>query len=79
MSIQLIENWRDWPRMYSMWAFATIATLQGSILAFIPTEQLAAPILFWPALTWGGAFQALVAFLAITGGIGRLVAQPVPA
>jgi len=73
--MKLIENWRDWPRMYSMWAFTSIATLQGSILAFISTEQLAAPVLFYPSMTWGSAFQALVAFLAITGGIGRLIAQ----
>ena len=73
----LIENWRDWPRMYSIWAFASIATIQGSVLAFISPEQLATAILFYPSMTWGGAVQSVVAFLAISGGIGRLIHQPV--
>lgn len=79
MSLQLIENWRDAPRWYSTWAFASIATIQGSVLAFIAPEQLTAAVLFCPAMTWGGAVQAVIAFLAVTGGIGRLVAQPVQA
>lgn len=71
----LISNWRDAPRWYSTWAFASIATIQASVLAFITPEQLAAPILFYPSWTWGAASQAVVAFLAVTGGIGRLISQ----
>lgn len=73
--MKLIENWRDAPRWYSTWAFASIATIQASVLAFLSSEQLAAPILFYPAWTWGAAAQAVVAFLAVTGGIGRLISQ----
>jgi hypothetical protein len=74
--MKLIENWREAPRMYSMWAFGSIATIQGSVLAFITPEQLSAAILFYPVMTWGGLVQAVVAFLAITGGIGRMIYQP---
>lgn len=74
--MKLIDNWRDWPKFYSTWAFASIATIQGSMLAFITPEQLQAAILFYPSLTWGGLSQSVVAFLAVTGGIGRLIAQP---
>jgi hypothetical protein len=74
--MKLIENWREAPRMYSMWAFTSIATIQGSVLAFINPEQLAAAILFYPSMTWGGLVQAVIAFLAVTGGIGRLIYQP---
>lgn len=73
--MKLIDNWRDAPRWYSTWAFASIATIQASVLAFITPEQLAAPILFYPSWTWGAASQAVVAFLAVTGGIGRLISQ----
>lgn len=73
--MQLIENWRDAPRWYSTWAFASIATIQASVLAFLTPEQLGAAILFYPSMTWGGATQAVVAFLAVTGGLGRLIAQ----
>jgi hypothetical protein len=74
--MKLIENWRDAPRWYSTWAFASIATIQGSVLAFITPEQLEAAILFYPSVTWGALVQAVVAFLAVTGGIGRLIYQP---
>lgn len=73
--MKLIDNWREAPRWYSTWAFASIATIQASVLAFITPEQLAAPILFYPSWTWGAAAQAVVAFLAVTGGIGRLISQ----
>lgn len=73
--MKLIENWRDAPRWYSTWAFASIATIQASVLAFLTSEQLAAPILFMPSWTWGSATQAVVAFLAVTGGVGRLISQ----
>lgn len=73
--MKLIENWRDAPRWYSTWAFASIATIQASVLTFISEAQLAAPILFYPSWTWSQASQAVVAFLAVTGGIGRLISQ----
>lgn len=72
----LVDNWREAPRWYSTWAFTSIATIQGSMLAFITPEQLAAPVLFYPSLTWGAASQAVVAFLAVTGGVARLISQP---
>lgn len=73
--MKLIEDWRQAPRWYSTWAFTSIATIQASVLAFISSEQLAAPILFYPSWTWGQAAQAVVAFLAVTGGVGRLISQ----
>lgn len=73
--MKLINNWRDAPRMYSMWAFGAIATIQGTVLTFITSEQLAARILFAPTWTYADAVQAVVAFLAVSGGIGRLIAQ----
>lgn len=76
--MKLIDNWRDAPRWYSTWAFASIATIQGSVLAFITPEQLAAPVLFLSGWTWGALAQAVVAFLAVTGGVGRLISQGKP-
>lgn len=76
--IKLIDNWKQAPRMYSIWAFTSIATLQGSVMTFITQEQLQAPILLYPSLTYGTALQAVITFLAVTGGIGRMIAQPVP-
>ena len=73
--MKLIDNWKDAWRWYSTWSFASIATIQGSVLAFITPEQLAAPVLFYPEWTWGAASQAVVAFLAVSGGIGRLISQ----
>lgn len=73
--MNLIKNWRDAWKWYSTWAFASIATIQASVLAFLSSEQLAAPILFYPSWTWGQAAQAVVAFLAVTGGVGRLISQ----
>ena len=76
--MKLIDNWKQAPRMYSLWAFASIATIQGSVIAFITPEQLATMVLFLPSWTWGELLQAVVAFLAVTGGIGRLVTQDLP-
>lgn len=73
--MKLLENWRDAWKWYSIWSFASIATIQGSVLAFLTADQLAAPILFMPSWTWGSAVQAVVAFLAVTGGVGRLISQ----
>jgi hypothetical protein len=82
--MKLIDNWRQWPRMYSQWAFTTIAGIQGSVLAFVAPDILAAPVLFLggigiPAeMTWGGAIAGVTAFLAVTGFVGRLIAQDLP-
>jgi len=73
--MKLIDNWRQWPRMYSQWAFATIAALQGSVLGFISAQTLASPILFFPTMTWGGLANSITAFLAVSGFIGRLIDQ----
>jgi len=75
--MKLIENWRQAPRMYSMWALAAITTIQGSVLAFLSPEQLAAIVTGLPGWTWGELLQSAVAFLAVTGGIGRLITQDV--
>lgn len=74
--MKLVEDWKQCIRWYSMWAFASIGTIQGSVMTFITPEQLAAPVLFYPQWTWGTLAQAVVAFLAVTGGIGRLIYQP---
>ncbi|MEY4952503.1 MAG: hypothetical protein RL299_927 [Pseudomonadota bacterium] len=79
MQLKLIDNWRQWPRMYSQWAFATIGGIQASILAFVSPEILAAPILFFPSMTWGGFTSSLTAFLAISGFFGRLISQDLSA
>lgn len=76
MKLSLIDNWRDWPKFYSTWAFGSIATIQGYLLAFISPEQLLSPILFYPSMTWGGLSQSVVAALAVTGSIARIIAQP---
>lgn len=73
--MKLVENWKEAWRWYSTWAFTSIATIQGSVMTFITAEQLAAPVLLFPEWTWGKLAQAVVAFLAVTGGIGRLVSQ----
>jgi hypothetical protein len=76
--MRLIPDWRQAPRWYSTWAFASIATIQGSVLAFLTPEQLAAIVTSLPGWTYGELLQSVVAFLAITGGIGRLIAQGEP-
>lgn len=73
--MRLIDDWRQAPRWYSVWALAAITTIQGSVLAFLSPEQLAAvAVSGW---TYGDLLQSVVAFLAVTGGIGRLIAQDV--
>jgi hypothetical protein len=76
--MKLIPDWRQAPRWYSTWAFASIATIQGSLLAFLTPEQLAAIVTGLPGWTYGELLQSVVAFLAVTGGIGRLIAQGEP-
>lgn len=74
MSLHLIHDWRRWPRMYSQWAFTTIASVQGSVLVFVTPEQLAAPALLLPG-SWGDVLASATAALAVSGFIGRLIAQ----
>jgi hypothetical protein len=76
--MKLIDDWRQAPRMYSIWALAAITTIQGSVLAFLSPAQLAAIVTGLPGWTYGELLQSVVAFLAVTGGIGRLIAQEVP-
>lgn len=73
--MKLIENWKNAWRWYSTWAFASIATIQASVLAFITPAQLDSAVLFYPSMTWGAVAQAVTAFLAVTGGVGRLISQ----
>lgn len=73
--MKLIDNWRQWPKMYSTWAFGSIATIQGAA-AFLSAEILAAHVLFAPVhVTWATLISSATAFLAISGAIGRLIAQ----
>ena len=73
--MKLVDNWRESIRWISMWCFASIATIQGSVMGFITPDQLAAPILFYPEWTWGTLNQAVIAALAVLGGVGRLISQ----
>lgn len=73
--MKLIDTWRQWPRMYSQWAALTIVALQTTVLAVISTETLAAPILFYPSMTWGTLASSVTAFLAVSGFVGRLLDQ----
>jgi hypothetical protein len=73
--MKLVENWRDAWSWYSEWAFAGITTVAG-ITVYLTPEMLAAPILFLPDWTWAKAAAAVVAFLAVSGGIARLIPQP---
>jgi hypothetical protein len=75
--MKLIDNWRQAPRMYSVWALSGIATIQGSVLTFLTPEQLATIVTGLPGWTWGEVLQSAVAFLSVTGGIGRLITQEV--
>jgi hypothetical protein len=71
--VKIINNWRQAPRWYSVWALAAITTIQGSVLAFLTPAQLDSMAL--NGWTWGELLQSAVAFLAVTGGIGRLITQ----
>lgn len=73
--MKLIKNWRQWPRMYSQWAFITIGAIQMNVLAFVTPEHLAAPTLFLPDTTWGQFASGITAALAVSGFIGRLIHQ----
>lgn len=71
----LVDDWRKSLRWYSQWCFATIASLQGSLLVFVTQDQLAARVLFHPIWTWGELSQAVIALLAVVGFGLRLVSQ----
>lgn len=73
--MKLVDNWRQWPRMYSQWAFVTIGALQANVLAFMSTDQLSAAILFYPAMTWAGLISSVTTALAVSGFAGRLISQ----
>jgi 4-hydroxybenzoate polyprenyltransferase len=73
MKLKPIPDWRKAPRLYSIWALASIASIQGSVLSFLTPMQLAA--MAFSGWTWGEVAQGVVAFLAVTGGIGRLLTQ----
>jgi len=72
--MKLIDNWRQWPKMYSTWAFGSIATIQTAT-AFIAADVLQAQVLFFAGYTWQGLISSATAFLAISGMVGRLIAQ----
>lgn len=75
--MKLVNNWRDAWRWYSMWAFAAINVISGAggITAYLTPQMLAAKVLFFPAWTWAEVVFAIIAFLAVTGGIGRMLSQ----
>lgn len=73
--MKLIENWRQWPKMYSQWAFITIGALQANVLAFMPPNYLTAPTLFISNMIWGELISGVTVALAVTGFIARLVHQ----
>lgn len=72
--MKLINNWRDAPRWYSVWAGAAVVSI-GSIGTYLTPEMLAAPVLFLSDWTWGKVLSAVTAFFGITGIIGRLISQ----
>lgn len=72
--MNLIENWREWYRMYSSQALMAIAAIQAALLA-LPQVWLQAHIPF----TGVAYFDVLVALSlagAALGQLGRLVKQP---
>ena len=73
--VKLVEDWRDFWKWYSTWALTTIGGIQTYVLTYATPEQLAAPILFYPSMTWGQGVASLTTFLAVTGFIGRLISQ----
>lgn len=71
----LVGDWRKSFRWYSNWCFATIASIQGSVLVFVTQQQLQAKLLFYPTLTWGELVQSIIAILAVAGFILRNISQ----
>lgn len=75
--MKLIDNWRDAWRWYSMWAFSAISIISGGsgVLVHLTPAMLGAKVLFMPTWTWAEVVASIIAFLAVTGGIGRLISQ----
>jgi len=75
--MKLVEDWRRAWRWYSMWAFSAISIISGGsgILVHLTPTMLGAKVLFMPTWTWAEVVASVIAFLAITGGIGRLISQ----
>ena len=71
----LVGDWRKSIRWYSNWCFATIASIQTSVLVFVTQDQLQAKLLFYPTWTWGELVQAAIATLAVAGFILRNISQ----
>lgn len=75
--MNLVKNWRDAWKWYSVWAFGAIEIISGAggITAYLTPQMLTAKVLFFPTWTWAEVVFAILAFLAVTGGIGRLISQ----
>lgn len=71
--MKLVENWRALPRMYSVQAMSAIVVIQAARVT-VGADTLAMPV---PLLgsTVAEALTALTAVLALTGIVGRAVAQ----
>ena len=72
--MRLVDNWRDAPKWYSMWAAAAVVTI-GGFGAYLTPDMLAAQVLFMPDWTWQKVLSSLTAFFGVTGLIGRLISQ----
>lgn len=71
--MELIENWRDGWRMFSVQALAFIAAVQ-SVLVVLPPDAMQARVPFVD-VTWHELAVALTIAAALIGAIGRLVKQ----
>lgn len=72
--MHLIKDWRKWPKMISMQAFAAIAFVQG-VNVVTPAAYLTAQVPFTGGLTWGDVFISATILLTVIGGLGRLIDQ----
>ncbi len=72
--MNLVKNWRDAWKWYSVWALSAVTTV-GTVSLYVTPAMLAAPILFYPEWTWGELVAAVTAFLGVTGLIGRVISQ----
>lgn len=73
--MKLVENWREAWKWYSEWAFMAIATI-ASFVVYLTPEMLSARVLFLPDWTWAQVIASIIALLAVTGGVARLISQP---
>lgn len=74
--MKLVDNWRALPRMYSVQAMAAIVAIQASSAALeaLKAGMLAAPVPLL-GITLAEATTGLTTLLALTGIVGRAVAQ----